>query len=89
MALEKNKNEIEVFITDIKNNTKVKTLKKKIENLCPKLEVSFDIGEVDLPYPCSHTILRVAGVELKRDIIISTIIKSGFKCAILEDKVCQ
>lgn len=89
MTIELNKNKIEVFKTDVGNNIQVQHLQKKLEKRFPKLEISFDLSETDLPYPCGHTILRVEGQEMFSDKIISTIIKSGFKCDVLEDKVCQ
>lgn len=89
MTIEQNKNEIEVFMTDVDNNIQVEHLQKKLERRFPKLEISFDLSETDLSYPCGHTILRVEGQEMHSDKIISTIIQSGFKCDVLEDKACQ
>ncbi|MGM9509722.1 hypothetical protein ACS5NO_18450 [Larkinella sp. GY13] len=81
--------EIEVLITDIKNNVQVEHLAKKLKNRFPTLKINFDLSETELPYPCGHTVLRIEGTQKLSDKIKSILIHSGFTCAILEDKVCN
>lgn len=89
MTIEQNKNEVEVFMTNVDNSIQMEFLQKRLEKRFPKLEINFDLGETDRTYPCGHTILRVAGKEMYSDKIVSAITKSGFKCHVLEDKVCH
>ncbi|RCR67883.1 hypothetical protein [Larkinella punicea] len=81
--------EIEVLITDIKNNIQVEHLVKNLKDSFPTLKINFDLSETKLPYPCGHTVLRIEGSQKLSEEIKSILIHSGFKCAILEDKVCN
>lgn len=82
-------NEIEVFITDIKNLIQVEQLLKKLAESFPKLKINYDLSASEPPYPCGHTVLRVEGNEISSDKIKSTISHFGFNCDVLEDKVCN
>jgi hypothetical protein len=84
-----NQKKIEVYITDVDSNLQVGLLQKQLEKRFPTLEIRFDLNETDLLYPCGHTILRVSGNKINGDKIISMLIQAGFKCDVLEDKVCK
>src|SRR5690606_2888477 len=58
------------------------------------VKFNFDLNDSSLndsssPFPCGHTILRAEGMAINAEAIISTLNKAGFRCAILEDKVCS
>lgn len=82
-------NMIEVFTTDIQTQAQVKRILHIIGGQFPELKINFDLNESDVPYPCGHTILRVEGVSIQPEQIISTVNNSGFKCDVLEDKICE
>lgn len=82
-------NDVEVFITDVKNNIQVEQSLKKLEKVFPKLKINLDLNESELPYPCGHTVLRVKGKGVSFDKIRSTIRHLGFNCDVLEDKICN
>lgn len=79
---------IEVFITDIQTQIEAtKTLNEILtENV--DLKISFDLNETEFSFPCGHTILRVESHEINSDKILDIIRNQGFKCEILEDKIC-
>lgn len=80
---------IEVFTTNIPNqmlgNEMIKCLKESFSNL----NIDFDIEAPIINYPCDHSILRVEGATIEVHNIISHINKNGYKCHILEDKICN
>jgi hypothetical protein len=80
---------VEVFITDIENKNQVDKIISLIKNANKALKINFDLNETNLPFPCGHTILRVEGVEINSNKIISIVKKQGFNCEILEDKICK
>lgn len=82
-------NELEVFVTDIRNPIQVEQLLKKLKRSFPKLKINYDLSASELPYPCGHTVLRVEGNEISSGKIKSTISHLGFNCDVLEDKVCN
>lgn len=79
---------IEVFITDIQSKAQADTILSIIQHENFDFKIDFDFNETDFQYPCGHTILRVEGVKIDAEKILMIIKKSGFRCEILEDKVC-
>jgi hypothetical protein len=79
---------VEVFITDIESELQAINVVSiiKIENIA--LKINFDLNETDLSYPCGHTILRVEGSKINSENILNSVKNQGFKCEILEDKIC-
>ena len=51
-------------------------------------KVNFDFNETEVAFPCGHTILRMEDV-VNSDEIIAIVKESGFKCEVLEDKICK
>ena len=80
---------IEVFTTNIQSKIQAENILKTLEKSFPELKINFDLSETKFPYPCGHSILRVEGNTINSESIISIINQSGFKCDILEDKVCS
>lgn len=79
---------VEVFITDIQNNIQADIILNIILKDNTDLKINFDLNETDLSFPCGHTILRVEGNKIISNGIMETVRKQGFKCEILEDKIC-
>ncbi len=80
---------IEIFTTDIRTQDQAKRIMPVLGSQFPGLKINFDLAESDVPYPCGHSILRVEGTAFQAEQIISALDQSGFKCAILEDKICE
>lgn len=80
---------IEVFTTSIQNKIQTKKILKTFKSSFPQWKVNFDIDETKLPYPCGNSILRVEGKTINTEKVMLVLNKSGFKCDILEDKVCN
>lgn len=80
---------IEVFTTNIRNKVHAERILKILENNFSELRINFDLDDSESPRPCSQTILRVEGVTVHSEDIISMVNKSGFTCNILEDKICK
>lgn len=80
---------VEVFTTSIQNDIQAEHTLQSLAGCFPELKMNFDLNETDLPYPCGHTILRVEGDTINSKEIISIVNQSGFKCDVLEDKVCK
>ena len=77
---------IEVFITDIQTKNQAEAVLIDIQNT--DLKINFDLNETDFSFPCGHTILRVEGTKVNSENILKQIGKLGFKCDVLEDKIC-
>lgn len=80
---------IEVFITDIQNNFQSDIILNNLQKDYPDLKINFDLNETDFSFPCGHTILRVEGDKINSDKILVSVRQVGFKCEILEDKICK
>jgi len=80
---------VEVFITDIQNEIQSESVLNTIQNENIELKINFDLNETDFSFPCGHTILRVEGSKINSDKILVSVRKQGFKCEILEDKICK
>jgi|TARA_R110002050_G_scaffold179449_1_gene312829 hypothetical protein len=79
---------IEVFITDIQTKVQADKVFGFTTNSFPNLKMNFDLKEEKKQFPCGHTVLRVEGEIINSEKIISELNKLGFKCEILEDKIC-
>ncbi|GAB5566153.1 MAG: hypothetical protein Wins2KO_32160 [Winogradskyella sp.] len=73
---------VEVFITNIKEPVQSEKILTVLKKKFPELKINFDLDDC-------HKILRVEGFEINHESIISLITNSGYKCTILEDKVCK
>ena len=80
---------IEVFTTNIQSEIQAIRVLEILEKNFPEQKINFDLNEVALSYPCGHTILRIEGKVINTEKVLSIVNKSGFKCDILEDKVCN
>jgi len=80
---------VEVFTTNIQSKIQAERILNPLEKNFLELKINFDLNETELPYPCGHSILRVEGNTINSESIISILNQSGFKCDILEDKVCS
>lgn len=80
---------IQVFITDIQNVAQANSILSTIKAKDAGLEINFDLNETEFHYPCGHTILRIKGNSFNLDNIMEAVKNKGFKCEILEDKICK
>lgn len=78
----------EIFITDIQSKVQANQVLKVLKNENPELKINFDLNEINQPFPCGHTVLRVENDIINSEIILTTMKNGGFNCGILEDKVC-
>jgi len=78
----------EIFITDIQTEIQAKDFLDFFKANKPDLKIKYDLNETDKPYPCGHTILRIEGDKIETHSILSAMQNFGYKCEILEDKVC-
>lgn len=78
----------EIFITDIQTNIQATMLLDIFKANNPDLKIIYDLNETDKKYPCGHTVLRVEGDKIETQSILTDILNLGYKCEILEDKVC-
>ena len=79
---------IEIFITNIQDSIQADKVKTSIRNHYSDLKINLDLNETGFLFPCGHTILRVEGDKINSDEIIVIVNQLGFKCEILEDKIC-
>ncbi|MEP2024192.1 MAG: hypothetical protein ABJH98_05985 [Reichenbachiella sp.] len=79
---------IHVFITDIQTEAQSKKTLDHLNNQFPQLTFHFDLNETNKPYPCGHTVLRIAGDLAHPNWIKAELSQQGFSCDLLEDKVC-
>ncbi len=80
---------IEVFTTNIPNQIQGNKVVKSLKLYFSELQIDFDIEAPIVNYPRDHSILRVEGNTIDAEHIISIINKKGYKCHILEDKICH
>ena len=79
---------VTVFITDIREQAEATRMLSTLERDFPAVQFNFDLDYTEEPFPCGHTILRAEGMLVEPERIISLISSSGFRCGVLEDKVC-
>ena len=79
---------VEVFITDIKNKVQAEAVLENIQKTNSMIEIDFDLDETGFPFPCGHTILRIESHKINISRVVESILGQGFKCAILDDKIC-
>jgi hypothetical protein len=79
---------VEVFITDIQTKSQAEVVLNSIQIENTDLKVNFDLNETEFSFPCGHTILRVEG-NFNSEIILAKVSNLGFKCEVLEDKICS
>jgi hypothetical protein len=79
---------VEVFITNIQNKTQIERISSTILKEIRDLKINFDLNETGLPFPCGHTILRMEGDKINSEKIMYSVRNQGFRCEILEDKIC-
>jgi len=80
---------IEVYTTDIPSDSIANCILTNLKISFPKLIFSYDIEKPIIDYPCSHSILRVEGESFNVEKVMLYIHKLGFRCDILEDKICK
>ena len=78
----------EVLITDIQTKIQAKDVLDFFKAKNPDLKINFDLNETDKAYPCGHTVLRVEANKIDTQGILTALQHLGYKCGILEDKVC-
>ncbi len=79
---------IEIFITNIQTEIQAKEVLDFLKANNPDLKISYDLNETEKSFPCGHTILRVEGDKIETKNILTALNSLGYKCEILEDKVC-
>lgn len=79
---------VEVFITNIQNNIQAARVLKNLRIDYPKFELHYDLNETEFPFPCGHTVLRVEGDNISARQLMESVLIQGFKCEILEEKLC-
>ncbi len=80
---------IEVFITNVQNAIDSSNVIWILKKIFPDLNFSFDFEHESIDFfPCQHSVLRVVGVWVNSSYIISSVNQIGFKCEVLEDKIC-
>ena len=78
----------EIFITNIQTKIQAKEVLDFFKTNYPDLKISYDLNETENSYPCGHTILRVESDKVETRDILTALNSLGYKCEILEDKVC-
>lgn len=78
----------EIFITNVQTKIQAKEVLDFLKTNNPDLKISYDLNETDNSFPCGHTILRVEGDKVDTQNILTALNNLGYKCEILEDKVC-
>lgn len=79
---------VEVFITNIQNKIQAESVLKNIQKNCPGFEIHYELGETEFPFPCGHSILWVEGKNIASKRVMELVLNQGFKCEVLEDKIC-
>ncbi|WP_121668004.1 hypothetical protein [Mesonia aquimarina] len=80
---------IEVFTTTIPTPKKARIVIKKLKTEFPDSKIHVDIEEEIKNYPCTHSILRFEGKYTSSNSIRQVVLKEGYQCDVLEDKVCH
>lgn len=81
---------IEVFVTDVQDQDRANRVLNLLEHRFPGLRFNIDFGDWESsPSPCEYKILRVKGLSIEPNDIISLVKDSGFKCDVLPDKICK
>ncbi len=79
---------VDVLITNIKLESIATEMLHFLEGAHPQLKFNFDLEDFDKPYPCDHSILRIEGSFIDTNVIKEQLKNKGFRCGLLEDKIC-
>jgi hypothetical protein len=79
---------IEVFVTDIQDKIQAERVLRAFQSENAYLKINVDLNETGFSFPCGHSILRVEGSKINADKFIAIVKSQGFKCQVLEDKIC-
>lgn len=80
---------VEVFITDITSETRSSQILQALHRSFPEVKMNFDLENVNQPFPCGHSILRVEGNEIDPESIQQFLKNESVLSEILEDKICS
>lgn len=80
---------VEVFTVDVQDQIKAETVVEILQGNFPALRIDIDVNESESSFPCGHSILRVEGVSILPESIISIVNDAGYQCSVLEDKICE
>ena len=80
---------IEVYTTNIPSENTANCILPNLKISFPKLRFNYDIEKPIINYPCTHSILRVEGESFNVEKGMFYIHKLGFRCDVLEDKLCK
>ncbi len=78
---------VEIFITDINTQSQSEDLLAILKRTFNGLQINFDLGETDLPFPQGHSVLRVEGEYVDSTNIITVVKAVGYKCEIMADTI--
>jgi hypothetical protein len=78
----------EILITNIQTNNQAKEVLHLLKATDSDLIISYGLNETENSYPSLHTILRFEGNKVNALNVLTALISLGYKCEILEDKVC-
>ncbi|MFD2034646.1 hypothetical protein ACFSKL_07600 [Belliella marina] len=79
---------VEVFITDIQGKIQSDQVVCSIRDCYPELKINIDLNETEKSYPCGHTVLRVEGNTINPGKILTTVRDLGYRCVVMENKIC-
>jgi len=82
---------VEVFITNIDEAKQVKRTTSLLEANFADLRFNLDLDDSKqgTDFPCRHTVLRAEGNAIDAQSIIEAVNRLGYRCEILEDKICN
>lgn len=79
---------IEIFAVDIQRKGQAAAVLQILCECFPHLEINVDLSGTNREFPCGHSILRIEGSIISTDEIVTQVGKAGYRCKILEDRVC-
>lgn len=81
---------VTVYTTTISESDQGTRIVESLSNEFPAWWIHIDLSDMaSLPYPCGHSILRIAGEGIDPEKITALVRAMGFRCDVLEDKACN
>lgn len=82
---------IEVFITNIMEVYQAENTIKELSDCFLDLEITYDMDETGLHFPCGHTVIRIKSFKnrkIQSENIMGMVNKMGYKCQIMPESIC-
>jgi hypothetical protein len=79
---------VEVFISNVSTAQHAERVADALSAHSPRISVHLDLDVAGEPFPCRHAVIRAEGPAIDNYAVIAIVNRAGFKCEVLEERLC-